>query len=126
MTTHKGIFKVKRLNFGNKVAPAEFNWVMDRIIAGLDGVEIYFDDIIVLGESREQCLQNLQKCLHYLCKNDLHLNWNKCVFFATQIEYLGHVIQYNQIKKSLRLMKAVDRFHSEVKTLITIGDWSQK
>ena len=74
ITTHKGTFKMHRLSYGIKVAPAEFNRIIDQILRGLSGVISYFDNIVVHGATKEQCFKNLLDCLQRLHENDLHLN----------------------------------------------------
>jgi len=38
---------------------------------------------------------------------DLHINRKKCIFLAEKIEYLGHVVQHNQISKSPAKVQAI-------------------
>lgn len=103
ISTHKGTFRMNRLSFGIKTAPAEFNRIIDQILRDVPKTESYFDDIVVHGASREECKANLRSCLSQLQKYDLHLNMSKCTFFDNQIEFLGHTIQFNKIQKLRRL-----------------------
>ncbi|UYV73223.1 K02A2.6-like [Cordylochernes scorpioides] len=98
---------MNRLSFGIKTAPAEFNRVIDRILQGLNKTISYFDDILVHGRSKQECRKNIFACLERLCACDLHLNKNKCFYFQTKIEYLGHVIENNKISKSPSKVKAI-------------------
>lgn len=107
ISTHRGTYKVKRLSFGIKTAPAEFNRIIEQILTGLKNTMSYFDDIIVHGATEEECRNNLILCLQRLNEHDLHLNKGKCLFFQTQIEYLGHVIQFNKISKSPAKIRAI-------------------
>ncbi|KAJ8871357.1 hypothetical protein PR048_027674 [Dryococelus australis] len=59
------------------------------------------------GSTEEECQHNLIACLDQLQKFDLHLNQQKCSFFQEQIEYLGHVIEFNKILKSLGNVAAI-------------------
>lgn len=67
----------------------------------------YFDDIVVHRVTFQECNQNFRKCLLYLSEFNLHFNIKKCSFFATKIEYLGHVIQYNSVTQSPKKVEAV-------------------
>ncbi|XP_011882947.1 PREDICTED: uncharacterized protein K02A2.6-like [Vollenhovia emeryi] len=107
ITTHRGTYRVNRLSFGIKVAPAEFNRILEQILQDLKKTESYFDDVIVHGATQEECLQNLHACLARLQVYDLHINRGKCIFFAEKIEYLGHVVQHNQISKSPAKVQAI-------------------
>lgn len=107
ITTHRGSYTMNRLSFGIKTAPAEFNRILSQILKGLPKTEAYFDDLIVHGTTKEECLHNLRLCLRRLSEFDLHLNKSKCVFLETTIDYLGHVIQFNKICKSPEKVRAV-------------------
>jgi hypothetical protein len=48
------LYQWKFLPFGLKNAPAEFQCVMDRILAGLDFVRCYIDDIVVYSDTVEE------------------------------------------------------------------------
>lgn len=108
ITTHRGTYRMNRLSFGIKTAPAEFNRIMDQMLRNIPKTEVYFDDIIVHGETKEECERNLRLCLGQLCKFDLHLNKRKCSFFQQQIEVLGHVVEHNRIIKSPSKIRAIE------------------
>lgn len=107
ISTHRGTYRMNRLSFGIKTAPSEFNRVIDQVIDGLPKTIAYFDDIMVHGHTRMECENNLRACLDRLQKFDLHLNPDKCEFFKTRIEYLGHVVEHNKISKSPAKVKAI-------------------
>lgn len=107
ISTHRGMYRMNRLSFGIKTAPAEFNRIIDQILREIPKTEAYFDDIIVHGESMEECISNLKSCLAQLQKFDLHLNRAKCSFFKESIEFLGHVVEFNKIKKSQSKVSAI-------------------
>lgn len=108
--THKGTYTVNRLSFGIKTAPNEFHLIMDKVLTGLQGVTTYFDNIIVHGQTREDCYKNLIACLDRLKEFDLHLNREKCELFKTKIQYLGYVFEQGKISKDpakvMAIMKA--------------------
>uniref|UniRef100_A0A146LZ17 RNA-directed DNA polymerase n=1 Tax=Lygus hesperus TaxID=30085 RepID=A0A146LZ17_LYGHE len=106
--THRGMYTMNRLSFGIKTAPAEFNRIISQVLHGLPKCEAYFDDIICHGATSEECAKNLRACLKRLSEYDLHVNRNKCSFFEKKIEYLGHIIEHNQIRKSPDKIRAVD------------------
>jgi len=41
------------------MASSEFNRMMHQILSGLKKIKAYFDDIIMHGAIREECMQNL-------------------------------------------------------------------
>lgn len=67
----------------------------------------HFDDIICHVVTLGECATNLRACLKRLAENDLHVNCSKCSFFEQKIEHLGHLIEFNPIRKSPAKIKAV-------------------
>lgn len=75
ITTHRGIFGIKRLSFGIKIAPAEFNRAMAKILSRLKNNTIaYYDDILVHAPTEQRCAQYLRECLQRLKEYDLHIS----------------------------------------------------
>jgi hypothetical protein len=65
---------------------------MDKILAGLDFVRCYKDDIVVYSDSIEEHKKHLKEVFERLMAHGLKLHPEKCKFFQEQIEYLGHII----------------------------------
>lgn len=92
ITTHKGLFRYHRLPFGITSAPALFQRAMEQILSGLPGVQCYLDDILCTGATDEEHLRNLDATLQRLKEYGLRVRKEKCDFFRSSVEYLGHVI----------------------------------
>lgn len=58
--THRGAFRVKRLQFGATVAPGIFQNFTDDLLKGTPGVVPYFDDVLVAARTGEE----LAACPH--------------------------------------------------------------
>ena len=65
---------------------------MDTLLADIPHCAAFLYDIIVTGATEEELLANLDKVLTKLEESGLTLNQNKCVFFASEVIYLGHKI----------------------------------
>jgi len=92
VNTHKGLFRYCRLPFGITSAPALFQRAIDQILSGLPGVQCYLDDILCTGADDEEHLRNLDATLQRLKEYGLRVRKEKCDFFQSSVEYLGHVI----------------------------------
>ncbi|GJS60363.1 reverse transcriptase domain-containing protein [Tanacetum coccineum] len=57
-----------------------------------DFMDVFMDDFSVLGNSFDQCLNNLDKMLGRCEKTKLVLNWEKCHFMVNEGIILGHKI----------------------------------
>ena len=59
----EGLFCYNRLPFGVASAPSIFQRLMDNILQGLKHMYVYLDDILVMGATEEEHLQNLDTVL---------------------------------------------------------------
>lgn len=65
-STHAGLRRYKRLNYGISASPEIFNNEIRQVLQGLDGCINISDDIIVFGKSQEEHDQNLQAVFELL------------------------------------------------------------
>lgn len=98
INTHKGLFTFNRVAPGIKSAPGAFQQIMDTMLSGLDGVAAYLDDIIVCGTNIRHHMENLTKVLQRLTDYGFALKVQKCSFLASEIKYLGHIIDKNGLR----------------------------
>ena len=66
ISTHKGLYQFTRLPYGVTSAPAVFQGVMDKLLAGLEGVSKHLDDILIVAQTRELLLQRPETVLSIL------------------------------------------------------------
>ncbi|RYE25800.1 MAG: hypothetical protein EOP45_04435 [Sphingobacteriaceae bacterium] len=91
-STDRGYFQWKVLPFGINVAPASFSRMMAIAFASLRVEEAfsYMDDLIVIGVSERNHLNNLKRVFETCRKYNLKLNSEKCDFFKHEVLFLGH------------------------------------
>ena len=67
-TTPYGHYQFKRMPFGFKNAPATFQQLMNNILSGLQGNEmfVYLDDIVIYSRSLEEHKFKFQKLMDRL------------------------------------------------------------
>ena len=82
----------RRLPFGISSAPENFQKIMQKILAGLEGVECQTDDVLVFGDAHEQHDQRLEAVSKNIEDNGITLNIEKCEFAMKEIQFLGHHI----------------------------------
>jgi len=73
-STHIGLFRYKRLNFGTNSASEVFQKTISSIIAGIPGAKNISDDIIVYGKNQKEHDIVLDKVFNALHRNGLTLN----------------------------------------------------
>ena len=90
VSTHVGLFRYKRLNFGISSAAEVFHYTIRDVLNGLKGVINISDDILVFGRTRLEHDQNLHACCQRLCENGLTLNHDKCSYNKESLDFFGN------------------------------------
>lgn len=96
--------------FGISCAPELFQKVMESIVAGLDGVVVYLDDIMVTGRTQQEHDERLAQVMARLRQFDILLNEDKCVFNATRLEFLGHELSSEGVRPTESKIAAIGSF----------------
>lgn len=101
-----------RMPFGLMNSPSTFQRLMDRLLCGLQGIElfVYMDDIVIFGTSLEDHDRKLRALLGRLKEAGLTLQPEKCFFLRKEITYLGHVISEDGVKLDPKKIQAVRNF----------------
>ena len=95
INTHRGLYKLERLPFGDKVAPAIFQQVMDTMLSSLDFALAYLDDILMKSKSKTEHKEHVHKVFTKIHDYGCKLKETKYDFFMEKIKYLGHIIDKN-------------------------------
>ena len=94
--TPEGLFEFNVMPFGLCNAPATFQRLMDLVLAGLQWSHclVYLDDVIVLGSTFDNYLNNLRAVFDRIQEAGLKLKPSKCSFLREKVEYLGHILLF--------------------------------
>ncbi|KAG8175362.1 hypothetical protein JTE90_018042 [Oedothorax gibbosus] len=95
-----GLFEFPFLNFGLCGAAQTFQRFMNEILGNLDFCYVYLDDILIFSSSEEEHKVHLRHVLERLNSYGLTVNMAKCIFGASEIPFLGHLITKNGAKKN--------------------------
>jgi hypothetical protein len=68
------------------------------LFGDLQGVLIYFDDFLVMGDTLKEVEANLRRVLLRCRKVNLKLKIKKCRFFLKKIPWLGHIVSHGSLK----------------------------
>ena len=107
INTHRGLFKYKRLCFGVSTAPGVFQRTMETLLKGLQHVVVFFDDILITGNSAENYLSNIEKVLNRLQDAGLRLNMDKCKWCLNEVTYLSFRVSADGIKPTNEKLVAI-------------------
>ena len=107
--THSGLYEFAVMPFGLCNAPATFQRLMETVLAGLarDACMVYLDDILVLGATLEEHLQNLGQVFDRLRKAGLRLKPTKCHLAQKEIAYLGFIVTDKGVAADPQKIEAV-------------------
>ena len=100
--TPGGLFEFNVMPFGLCNAPATFQRLMQRMLAGLESFcSVYIDDIIVFSGTEEEHVDHLRQIFE---------RFRRFSFAQEQVEYLGHVISAKGIAPNPGKVRAVQEF----------------
>ncbi|CAK1585606.1 unnamed protein product [Parnassius mnemosyne] len=104
-----GLWQFKVMPLGLCNAPALFEKLMELVLTGLigDACLVYLDDIIIVGRTFEEHLQNLERVLMKIQSANLKLSPKKCSLFKRQVSFLGYVVSEEGIRTDPEKIAAV-------------------
>lgn len=98
--TKSGLYRPLVLPFGLKNASAAFqralNWVLRDYIGKF--CHVYIDDVLIFSETPEQHAEHVRLVLQSIKDANMQLRLKKCVWFASEVDYLGHHITTDGIR----------------------------
>lgn len=90
INTSKGLYRHKRLPFGISSSSAIFQRYMEMVTQGMIGVMPFQDDVLLGAKTEDEHLCQIDQVLSIMETNGLKLRKEKCHFFVSEIEFLGH------------------------------------
>ena len=103
-----GEYSYQRLPMGIAGAPDIFQEKMSNLMANLEFVRTYLDDVLCISmESFYDHMAKLEKVLKRLLDAGLRCNAPKCTFFATELKYLGYLLTRDGIKPQSKKMSYI-------------------
>lgn len=108
--TSKGLMRFKRLMFGINCAPEIFQRIMCEMLAGIEGVVVYIDDVVVWGTTLDEHDERLRIVMGVLEENHALLNEEKCLFGVQELEILGFKVGVGGISPTDDKVAAIRNF----------------
>jgi hypothetical protein len=92
--TRYGLYEYTVMSFGLTNAPTYFMYLMNKVFMEyLDRfIVVFIDDILIFSKTMEEHDEHLRLVLEKLRSNQLYAKLSKCVFWLTEVAFLGHVI----------------------------------
>ncbi|GJY00215.1 putative reverse transcriptase domain-containing protein [Tanacetum coccineum] len=107
--TRYGRYEFVVMPFGLTNAPAIFMDLMNRVCRPMldKSVIVFIDDILVYSKSKEEHEVHLREVLETLRREKLYANFSKCKFWLQEVQFLGHVINFEGLKVDPAKIEAV-------------------
>ena len=102
-----GRFRVNKVPFGINSAPEHFQRRMVETLAGLEGVIVLIDDVLVYGKTQEEHDERLHAVLKRIQSTGGTLNKAKCEFSKETIIFLGHVVGKQGVSSDPEKIRAI-------------------
>lgn len=98
--TRYGHYEWLVMPFGLANAPSTFQRMMNDVLREFldDFVQVYLDDILIYSKSEAEHLEHVAKVLEALEKAQLKISGRKSVLFASEMQFVGHVISKEGVK----------------------------
>ena len=74
---------------------------------GITHVAYYIDDILIIGHTRAEHIENLRMVLNRQREYGLKLKQSKCEFFAKDLEFLGDRISPQGVKPTAERIASI-------------------
>ncbi|GKA21383.1 hypothetical protein Tco_0701372 [Tanacetum coccineum] len=112
--TRYGHYEFQVMPFGLTNAPVVFMDLMNRMCKPyLDKfVIVFIDDILIYSRNKEKHAKHLRIILELLKKEKLYAKFSKCDFWINIVQFLGHVIDSQEIHVDSAKIEAVKNWAS--------------
>ena len=110
--TPNAFYRYKFLPFGLRNAPAVFQRLVNKVIAGMprSKIAVYIDDLIIKTETLEEHIAIMKELCDRLRKWGLMLGLKKCFFLRKKVEFLGHEISSDGRRPASKKLEALEKF----------------
>ena len=107
--TKYGLYEFVRMPFGLCNAPSTFQRAMNLVLRGLTwkSALAFLDDVMILGKTFEEHLENLREVLSRFRTYNLKLKPKKCSFFKKKVKFLGRVVGEDTVEVDPESISAV-------------------
>ena len=95
-----------------KNAPATFQRLMDNVLRGLQGTElfVYLHDVVVFARTLAEHKTKVRRLMNRFEYAGLSLQPGKCEFLRQEVAYLGPIVGRDGLRMDPKKLRAVEKF----------------
>lgn len=132
-TIGQGLWQFRVMPFGLCNAPATFERLMERVLAGIprNHCVVYLDDLLVHANDFDRALINLQEVFNAIRHAQLRLNPAKCRLLTRETAFLGHIVSARGVATDPAKVTAVKDWPtpanvSELRSFLGLGSYYRR
>ena len=114
-STHIGLRRYCRLNFGTNSAPEIVHEELKKKLEGITGVKNIHDDILAYGVNEKDQYRALSEVFSRLLESGLTLKRNKCEFGKTSVKFFGLIFSDQEISPDPEKVEALQQLDAPKK-----------
>ncbi|MEO0790884.1 MAG: reverse transcriptase family protein, partial [Bacteroidota bacterium] len=104
------LFQYTVMPFGMINAPATFQGAINYTIQGLEGINSYLDDLLVISDTWEAHVERLKSLFGFLSDAGFTINLAKSTFCSANVTYLGHIVGHGKTKPKEVNVEAISSY----------------
>ena len=110
--THLGHFEYLVMPFGLTNAPAVFQTLVNNVLRDYINVFVVvcLDDILIFSRTPKEHTTHVRLVLQRLLENRLFIKAEMCMFNASSVEFLGHILEKGQVRADPKKVRAVEEW----------------
>ena len=107
ISTPFGLYRYRKLPMGISQSPDIAQELIEKTLHGIDGIEVYFDDVAVFSNDWNSHMETLKLVLQRLPDNNFAVNPLKCEWAVQETDFLGHWLTPTGIKPWSKKVRAI-------------------
>ena len=129
--TQSGCYHFSRLPFGLVNSPATYNRMMRKLLADLEDVDNYVDDVLGHTKSWEEHIFMLKELFERIKRAGLTIKPSKCLFGFRTVKFLGHNVGQGKLTPQDNTVQRILSFphpttKKQLRSFLGLIGWYQK